>query len=51
MSLEGTFETIALPDVLSLLSVTCQTGELRVEAGGEVIKSSGKVGGWPGGHL
>ncbi len=37
MSLEGTFETIALPHVLSLLSVTCQTGELRVEAGGEVI--------------
>lgn len=37
MSLEGTFETVALPDVLSLLSVTCQTGELRVEAGGQVI--------------
>ena len=34
MSLEGTLETIALPDVLALLSVTTKTGELRVEADG-----------------
>ncbi|HTW09054.1 MAG TPA: DUF4388 domain-containing protein [Acidimicrobiales bacterium] len=34
MSLEGTLETIALPDVLALLSVTAKSGELRVEAGG-----------------
>ncbi len=32
MSLEGTLETIALPDVLALLSVTAKTGELRIEA-------------------
>jgi len=36
VSLEGTLETIALPDVLALLSVTSKTGELRVEAGGGV---------------
>lgn len=36
MSLEGTLETIALPDVLALLSVTAKTGELRIEAGGGV---------------
>jgi len=36
VSLEGTLETIALPDVLALLSVTAKTGELRVEAGGGV---------------
>lgn len=34
MSLEGTLETIALPDVLALLSVTAKTGELRIEATG-----------------
>ncbi len=34
MSLEGTLETIALPDVLALLSVTAKTGELRIEADG-----------------
>jgi len=34
VSLEGTLETIALPDVLALLSVTAKTGELRVEANG-----------------
>jgi len=33
VSLEGTLETIALPDVFALLSVTAKTGELRVEAG------------------
>jgi hypothetical protein len=32
VSLEGTLETIALPDVLALLSVTAKTGELRIEA-------------------
>ncbi|MGH9106134.1 MAG: DUF4388 domain-containing protein, partial [Acidimicrobiales bacterium] len=36
MSLEGTLETIALPDVLALLSVTAKTGELRVDTGGGV---------------
>ena len=36
MSLEGTLETIALPDVLALLSVTAKTGELRIESGGGV---------------
>jgi Domain of unknown function (DUF4388) len=36
VSLEGTLETIALPDVLALLSVTAKTGELRIEAGGGV---------------
>jgi hypothetical protein len=35
VSLEGTLETIALPDVLALLSVTTKTGELRVEADGK----------------
>jgi hypothetical protein len=34
VSLEGTLETIALPDVLALLSVTAKTGELRIEATG-----------------
>jgi hypothetical protein len=34
VSLEGTLETIALPDVLALLSVTAKTGELRIESGG-----------------
>ncbi len=36
MSLEGTLSTIALPDVLALLSVTSKTGELRVESDGGV---------------
>ena len=36
MSLEGTLETIALPDVLALLSVTAKTGELRIESRGGV---------------
>lgn len=52
MPLEGTFETIALPDVLSLLSVTSQTGELRVEAGGEVISvwlDQGRLAGFDAG--
>jgi hypothetical protein len=34
VSLEGTLETIALPDVLALLSVTAKTGELRIEGNG-----------------
>ena len=36
MSLEGTLETIALPDVLALLAVTAKTGELRIESRGGV---------------
>jgi len=36
VSLEGTLETIALPDILALLSVTAKTGELRIEAPGGV---------------
>ena len=46
MSLEGTLETIALPDVLALLSVTAKTGELRVEsdeAAGSVWLDAGRV--------
>ena len=46
MSLEGTLETIALPDVLALLSVTTKTGELRVESGeggGSVWLDTGRV--------
>jgi Domain of unknown function (DUF4388) len=49
VSLEGTLETIALPDVLALLSVTGKTGELRVEAGGRVGSvwfDAGKVAGY-----
>ncbi len=49
MSLEGTLETIALPDVLALLSVTAKTGELRVESGGgvgSVWLDAGRVGGF-----
>ena len=34
MSLEGSLETIALPDVLALLSVTAKTGELHIESSG-----------------
>jgi hypothetical protein len=36
VSLEGTLETIALPDVLALLAVTAKTGELRIESRGGV---------------
>ena len=49
MSLEGTLETIALPDVLALLSVTAKTGELRVESGeggGSVWLDAGRVAGY-----
>jgi hypothetical protein len=34
VSLEGSLETISLPDVLALLSVTAKTGELQVESRG-----------------
>ncbi|HXW79739.1 MAG TPA: DUF4388 domain-containing protein, partial [Acidimicrobiales bacterium] len=49
MSLEGTLETIALPDVLALLSVTTKTGELRIESsggGGSVWLDDGRVAGY-----
>jgi hypothetical protein len=49
MSLEGTLETIALPDVLALLSVTTKTGELRVESSegsGSVWLDAGRVAGY-----
>jgi len=49
VSLEGTLETIALPDVLALLSVTAKTGELRIEAGGgvgSVWLETGRVAGF-----
>lgn len=53
MSLEGTLETIALPDVLALLSVTAKTGELRIEAGGGVGSvwfDAGRIAGFDVGH-
>jgi len=49
VSLEGTLETIALPDVLALLSVTAKTGELRIEGNGgagSVWFDAGGVGGF-----
>ncbi len=49
MSLEGTLETISLPDVLALLSVTAKSGELRVESGGGVGRvwlDAGRVSGF-----
>ncbi len=49
MSLEGTLETISLPDVLALLSVTAKSGELRVESGagiGSVWLDAGRVAGF-----
>jgi hypothetical protein len=49
VSLEGTLETIALPDVLALLSVTAKTGELRIESGGgvgSVWLDAGRVAGF-----
>jgi Domain of unknown function (DUF4388) len=49
VSLEGTLETIALPDVLALLSVTTKTGELQVESsggGGSVWLDDGRVAGY-----
>jgi hypothetical protein len=53
VSLEGTLETIALPDVLALLSVTAKTGELRVESGGgvgSVWLDAGRVAGFDVGN-
>ncbi|HUB68839.1 MAG TPA: DUF4388 domain-containing protein [Acidimicrobiales bacterium] len=53
MSLEGTLETIALPDVLALLSVTAKTGELRVETGnwvGSLWLDAGQVSGFQVGN-
>lgn len=55
MSLEGSLETIALPDVLALLSVTSKTGELRVESSqvtGSVWMDAGRIAGFdvPGAH-
>ncbi len=49
MSLEGTLETIALPDVLALLSVTAKTGELRLESNaavGRIWLDAGLVAGF-----
>ena len=49
MSLEGTLETISLPDVLALLSVTAKSGELRVESAGGVGRvwlDAGRVAGF-----
>jgi hypothetical protein len=49
VSLEGTLETISLPDVLALLSVTAKSGELRVESGGgvgSVWLDAGRVAGF-----
>lgn len=53
MSLEGTLETIALPDVLALLSVTAKTGELRIESGagvGSVWFDAGRLAGFQVGN-
>jgi hypothetical protein len=53
VSLEGTLETIALPDVLALLSVTAKTGELRIESGGGVGSvwfDAGRVSGFEVGN-
>jgi hypothetical protein len=53
VSLEGTFETISLPDVLALLSVTTKTGELRVEsdvAVGRIWLDAGRVAGFDVGN-
>jgi Domain of unknown function (DUF4388) len=49
VSLEGTLETISLPDVLALLSVTAKTGELRVESAGSIGSvwlDAGRVAGY-----
>ncbi len=49
MSLEGTLETIAIPDVLALLSVTSKTGELAVDspgARGRLWIDGGRVAGY-----
>ena len=49
MSLEGSLETISLPDVLALLSVTAKTGELRIESGsstGAIWFDAGQLAGF-----
>jgi hypothetical protein len=49
VSLEGTLETVSLPDVLALLSLTAKTGELRVESagsGGSLWFEAGKLSGF-----
>lgn|GEM_PF-1942687 len=49
VSLEGTLETIAIPDVLALLSVTSKTGELAVDssgARGRLWIEAGRVAGY-----
>jgi Domain of unknown function (DUF4388) len=53
VSLEGTLSTIALPDVLALLSVTSKTGELRVESDGGVGRvwlDAGRIAGFDVGN-
>lgn len=49
VSLEGTLETVALPDVLALLSVTAKSGELRVESArlaGSLWMDAGRISGF-----
>ncbi|HYA44749.1 MAG TPA: DUF4388 domain-containing protein, partial [Acidimicrobiales bacterium] len=49
MSLEGSLETIALPDVLALLSVTAKTGELKIASRGmasSVWFDAGRIAGF-----
>jgi hypothetical protein len=49
VSLEGTLETIAIPDVLALLSVTSKTGELAVDfpgGRGRLWIDGGRVAGY-----
>ena len=53
MSLEGTLETVALPDVLALLSVTSKTGELRVDSprlAGSLWIDTGRIAGFDVGN-
>lgn len=53
MSLEGTLETVALPDVLALLSVTSKTGELRVDSprlAGSLWIDAGRIAGFDVGN-
>jgi hypothetical protein len=53
VSLEGTLETVALPDVLALLSVTSKTGELRVDSprlAGSLWIDAGRIAGFEVGN-
>jgi hypothetical protein len=53
VSLEGTLETVALPDVLALLSVTAKSGELRVESAklaGSLWMDAGRISGFDVGN-